>query len=495
MPAFLKVTFLSIFWASSVGAISSEQSAGLPTQDTFKKGFSEWQTYQSLQSAGWSEVKLKNAKAKFDELGSAAVMMVEKGVVVAAWGDIAQPLKTYSVRKSLLSLLIGNEVNNGSIKLTSDLAELQIGDISPLSPIEKTANIEQLLNSTSGVYHLAAKEPLTISNRPERDSHTPGKFWWYNNWGFNTLLHIYEQKSGNVLAGAFMQEIAEPLGMEDLTHRHIHYVFEPNKSEHPAYEFYRSARDLARIGVLVLSEGKWRAKQVLPSNWLRAATDISWEFKKGVGYGYMWWVNPGHADFFRDDLQDSFSGKSSLLRKYHHVAALGNYGQQLLLIPELDMVFVHRGYPRERGVKDPDIYRLLEMILAAKIKEPKPHSKAGLQPLKIRPTDNLENPLLVQQVYEPTPSEISLLIGEYHFPNQLKLRIYEWRNRLFTSGIRPEQPHLQLFRTVDNLWTSYELPLKIEFDQDKEGKPEGLTLTFSGRTLKATKSGQQALIQ
>ena len=51
-----------------------------------KDGSQPWQTYLSVESANWSGVDLKKAQKRFDELGSAAFMVVENGAVVTAWG-------------------------------------------------------------------------------------------------------------------------------------------------------------------------------------------------------------------------------------------------------------------------------------------------------------------------------------------------------------------------------------------------------------------------
>jgi CubicO group peptidase (beta-lactamase class C family) len=85
--------------------------------------------------------------------------------------------------------LYGIHVGRGDIDLDATLAELDIDDITPyLTPIEKTATIRDLLLSRSGIYHEAAGESQSmIDLRPERGSHPPGTYFYYNNRDFNAL--------------------------------------------------------------------------------------------------------------------------------------------------------------------------------------------------------------------------------------------------------------------------------------------------------------------
>src|SRR4051794_13579313 len=64
------------------------------------------------EAAGWSAEKLAEAKSWSQRVApSAAVMIVQHGVIVAQWGDVAVKSNLHSVRKSLLSALIGIAVD------------------------------------------------------------------------------------------------------------------------------------------------------------------------------------------------------------------------------------------------------------------------------------------------------------------------------------------------------------------------------------------------
>ena len=90
--------------------------------------------------------------------------------------------------------MIGIAVSERKIDLNDTLAKLHIDDSPPsLSAEEKRATVRQLLQARSGVYHVANYETEGERNlRPERGSHAPGTFWYYNNWDFNALGAIYD---------------------------------------------------------------------------------------------------------------------------------------------------------------------------------------------------------------------------------------------------------------------------------------------------------------
>jgi len=66
-----------------------------------------WPKANSPEPLGWSSEKLATAQAYSEWIGSAAVMIVEDGIVVDAWGEIARKYEMHSMRKPLMSALIG----------------------------------------------------------------------------------------------------------------------------------------------------------------------------------------------------------------------------------------------------------------------------------------------------------------------------------------------------------------------------------------------------
>ncbi|MDT8859908.1 beta-lactamase family protein [Alkalihalobacillus sp. MEB130] len=319
---------------------------------------STWDYHSTPEEAGWSDKKLQEAKEFYDSLGSTAAMVIYDGKVLFEWGDVSRKSNIHSVRKSFLSALYGIHVNVGTIHIEDTLKELEITDRSPLSVFEQEATVEDLLTSRSGIFLRAGEESLFMRwNRPEREAHVPGTYFHYNNWDFNVLGTIFNQQTKSDLFQEFYEKIAIPLGMEDYSPEDSFYKFEEDRSIHPSYLFRMSARDMARFGQLYLQDGQWAGQQLIPKEWVKQSTSVQTPVRTSqvYGYGYMWWVaDNGH---FED------------VGLY---SAIGRYGQSIDIIPDKNLVFVHR-VDSDRflnrtlnHVNDRNRLRLLEMILDAK---------------------------------------------------------------------------------------------------------------------------------
>ena len=244
-----------------------------------------------LPDKGWSAQKLEAAKNYANEMGSSAVIVIHDAKLVAEWGETTKRIKSHSVRKSLLSALYGIAVGKGLINMSDTMEVLGIDDKPPsLTKKEKQARISDLIKARSGIYHPAAAEaPEMKKRRPGRGSHPRGSFWYYNNWDFNALGTIFEQKTGLPIGEAFKKWISDPIGMEDFRAKDVKYEWD-SASKHPAYPFWISARDLSRFGVLFLQLGIWKGKQVVPKSWILESVTEHTRFANGGGYGYMWWI-------------------------------------------------------------------------------------------------------------------------------------------------------------------------------------------------------------
>ncbi|NKB71975.1 MAG: serine hydrolase [Candidatus Latescibacteria bacterium] len=334
----IAVLVLSI-WVLLVGCGGDSSSAP-------KEPAAAWMEASSAAEAGWSTAKLAEARTLYDGLESAALMVVEDGRIVVSWGQVERRLFIHSVRKSLLSALIGMYVEEGRIDLDKRLVDLGIDD-SPdgLTAAEKQARVVDLLQARSGVYHLSASQSESArAGLPERGSHAPGTFFYYNNWDFNALGTIFEQETGTKIFEAFQRRLAGPLEMEHFRLQNTLYDYEEQYSQHPAYHFELSARDMARFGLLYLRGGRWKDTQVVPESWVQESTTAYSWVDDSVGYGYMWWV-----------VKDS-----SFL-------ALGFGGQIIEVLPAEKLVLVYR-VDTDAGdrVSTEDYYRLQALVRAAR---------------------------------------------------------------------------------------------------------------------------------
>src|ERR1700730_8455452 len=253
--------FLVIVIASQVAG-AGEKHHGLSPNAYPRQ---HWTQVKRPEDRGWSSDKLAAAKAYADSIDTAAVIIVDDGVIVSQWGETATKFNVHSIRKSFLSALYGIAVAKRQIELNATLDQLGIDDNPPsLTPEEKQARVIDLLKARSGIYHAALYEsPAMKAEKPTRGSHPPRSFWSYNNWDFNALGTIYEKLTRDSIYDAFDVHIAQPIGMEDYDPKEQQYVTGPD-SIHRAYPFRLSARDLARFGLLYLRGGRWGNAQVIP---------------------------------------------------------------------------------------------------------------------------------------------------------------------------------------------------------------------------------------
>ena len=321
-----------------------------------------WTQAGKPEDRGWSSDGLAAAKAYADSIDTAAVVIVDDGIIVAQWGATATKFNVHSIRKSFLSGLYGIAVAKAQIDLNTTLEQLGIDDNEPsLTPEEKQARVIDLLKARSGIYHAALYEsPGMKAEKPQRGSHPPRSFWSYNNWDFNALGTIYEKLTRDSIYHAWNVQIAQPIGMEDYDPKEQEYVTGPD-SIHRAYPFRMSARDMARYGLLYLRGGRWRNAQIVPPQWVRDST-TAYSVADGnardgySGYGYLWWVAVNGNHYPKVELPDgSFS-------------AWGSGGHFIAVIPALNVVVVHRVNTDDpaKKVTLEQFGNLLRLILAAK---------------------------------------------------------------------------------------------------------------------------------
>ncbi|MGZ0784929.1 serine hydrolase domain-containing protein [Pseudomonas saponiphila] len=179
----------------------------------------------------------------------------------------------------------------------------------------------------------------------------------------------YSSGDSNLLA-ASLRGIVGPERYADYP---WHALFEPLGITHAVWErdaagtfvassyLYLTARDLARIGLLMQRDGRWRDRQLLPKAWVefcrtpfagyRANQDVA------VAGGH-WWLNravDGAPRPWPDAPADTY-------------AALGHWGQALYILPAERLVIVRYGDDRDGSYRHNE---LLKRVLAA-FPEPSP---------------------------------------------------------------------------------------------------------------------------
>lgn len=139
------------------------------------------------------------------------------------------------------------------------------------------------------------------------------------------------------LPEVFHEYIAGPLQFGT-----YHINLTPTGEAYMGGGMYVRPRDQLKLGQLYLNEGIWGGRRVISERWVRESWNVAGTFKRGVvpfdkdhRYGYAWHIH---------DLE--WQG-----RKYRDYYAGGNGGQNVIVIPDLDMVIVITGGSYGEGMR------------------------------------------------------------------------------------------------------------------------------------------------
>ena len=275
-----------------------------------------------------------------DSSRTTGLVVLHKGKVVYSYGDVQKVSYIASCRKSVLSMLYGKHIEAGTIDLGQDIGSLEVDEKDGLLPLEKTATVDHIITSRSGVFHVASNGGYDKANFLERGSVAPGSYYVYSNWDFNVAGYILEKQTGQTVYEELEQQLAIPLGFEDWNIKNQRKSGNKRKSQYQAYHMYLSTRDMAKIGQLMLQNGEWEGEQIIPAEWVEKSTSTVTSLSEvldrygtpnpalpEMSYGYMWWLIEG------------FKGNPAYKGGY---TASGYGGQFITVLPAMDMVIAHK---------------------------------------------------------------------------------------------------------------------------------------------------------
>jgi hypothetical protein len=179
-----------LLWVAQTGA----QTSGMRLQNVPQ---AEWKQLGSPEQAGWSAKKLGKIRDYVGEIGSTSAMIVQHGVVVAAWGDVVHKSNLHSCRKPAelvdWDCAVRGQDQSGRYawrnSASTTTAVSHFGG--------KAGQGARSAGSAVGIDHPAVYETRgMMEEKPARGSHAPGTFWYDNNWDVNALGYIYQRATG-----------------------------------------------------------------------------------------------------------------------------------------------------------------------------------------------------------------------------------------------------------------------------------------------------------
>jgi CubicO group peptidase (beta-lactamase class C family) len=248
-------------------------------------------------------------------------------------------LTSFSMAKTITSLLIGVALKEQAIRSIDDLAEIYVPGLQGTeygrTPIKALLQMssgvafsEVYSNTASDIFTLSR---LTIQQGPEgslqavkrfnRRQAQPGEYFHYASAESLVLGLVLAGATARTVSDYAREKLWEPLGAEadaswgvDATGQEVTYAF-----------FNAVLRDWARLGLMLAHDGTWNGKRIIPREWLLASTSIAPQDShlklagNWSGYGYQIWLVPGGHRMF---------------------ALRGVRGQLVLVDPETELVLV-----------------------------------------------------------------------------------------------------------------------------------------------------------
>ena len=264
-----------------------------------------------------------------DGTDTTAVVVVQDGHLISesyapGFGPDV-PQRTWSVAKSLAGTLIGAAVQRGEADVDAPAA---IANWQVEGDPRRAITLDQLMRMASGL------TSDTAGNRTDAlyfggttvDEQVPGwpllarpgsRYRYANNDILLAVMSIAPTFAEHPPAALFAQ-----LGMQDTvaeTDWRGNYML--------SSQVWSTARDLARFGLLYLNDGIQDGQRILPEGWLAQVSRPSGPQPEGeFGYGATFWLM---------DRSDGVPADT--------IAAFGNRGQYVVIVPSRKVVIVRRG--------------------------------------------------------------------------------------------------------------------------------------------------------
>ncbi|WP_344150518.1 serine hydrolase [Kribbella yunnanensis] len=257
------------------------------------------------------------------------VILLRHGHVVleAEWAPyrLADPHTLYSVSKSVTAIAIGLAVDAGLLTIDDKVVSFFGPEDLPETISDNLAamSVRHLLTMSTGhsedtVEKMSQDRGWVRSFLGFEVQHEPGAPFVYNSGATYMLSAILQRVSGETLLDYLQSRLFMPLGITEAT-----WGSSPEGINFGGWGLSLSTESMAKIGQLALQHGVWEGSQLVPAEWIEAATtkqvsnDNQTNTDSRLGYGFQYWR--GRHNTYRAD---------------------GAFGQFILGIPDHDAVVI-----------------------------------------------------------------------------------------------------------------------------------------------------------
>jgi CubicO group peptidase (beta-lactamase class C family) len=255
----------------------------------------------------------------------------------------------FSGTKSFWGIAALAAVHGGLLRLDDPVSDTITEWKSDLRKSQIT--IRQLLNQTDGIEGASRLQRASIRDRNTMAIRLstvtePGAAFIYGPSHLQIFSELMRRKlKGRGTIAYFEGHVADRLGL----HR-LNYKKDSRGNPLPATGFELTAREWARLGELVIGNGNYHARQIVPANLLREAlvgSSANWS------YGLTFWLNQQAPNGREEDMermldlrwQDAQWTDVCICKDApaDMVVALGSGYQRLFVIPSLKAIIVRQG--------------------------------------------------------------------------------------------------------------------------------------------------------
>jgi CubicO group peptidase (beta-lactamase class C family) len=226
------------------------------------------------------------AEAELTKSDALIVIKDEKTIVERYFGKKRGPIETMSVTKSFTAIAIVLLLEEGKIAsleapLSTWYPEFKTGE-------KAKVTLRYVLTQTSGLDHderagkLNAQKDRLQFARQKAVKFEPGSEFSYNNEATQLLSGVIARAAGKPVDQYLNEKLFVPLGIKV-------WQWDKDRSGNVQtfYGLALNARDFAKIGVLLLNEGKLGDKQLIPKARVASLIEPS---AKNPFYGLLWWL-------------------------------------------------------------------------------------------------------------------------------------------------------------------------------------------------------------